>query len=128
MAPLGGILASKFGEKKFVIVSTILSAIFFITAFYTSCILVFMTLYLAYRSAVIMAYPAQATITVKLSPPEHVGMGFALTFLPASISGIAAPMIAALIIDYFGYMSLFNISAVTMLFATLLFCLAIKSD
>jgi MFS family permease len=127
-APIGGVLASKFGEKNFVIVSTILSAIFFIAAFYTSSILIFMALYLAYRGAVIMAYPGQATITAKLSPPEHVGMGFALTFLPASVSGIAAPIIAAWIIDYFGYMSLFNTSAVTMLFATLLFWLAIKSD
>jgi MFS family permease len=127
-APLGGVIASKLGEKRFVIISTILSAISFLAAFYSKGVIPFMVFYLGYRVFVIMAMPGQATITARLSPPKQIGMGFALTFLPASITGVISPLIAAGVIELFGYLALFNISAFAMILATVLFWVGIKSE
>lgn len=127
-APIGGIYASKFGEKRFVVISTILSAISFMAAFYTNGIIPFMLFYLGYRVFFIMAMPGQATITARLSPPKQIGMGFALTFLPSSVTGVISPVIAAWIIDLFGYLPLFNLCTVTMLIATVIFSVGIQSE
>lgn len=127
-APVGGLLASEFGEKRFVILSTILSAVSFLVAFYTDGVIPFMMFYLGYRMFMIMAMPGQATITARLSPSKQIGMGFALTFLPSSITGIVSPIIAAWILDVFGYIPLFNVCAVTMLIATVIFSMSIQSE
>ena len=125
-SPMGGYLASRFGEKRWVIVSMALSSTFFVAAFYVPGIYPFMAMYLIYRLFGIMAMPGQAAITARLSPPSQMGMGFALTFMPSSITGVIAPMVGAWIADYYGYLPIFIAATGVMYLAVLVFSLAVK--
>ena len=125
-SPMGGYLATRFGEKRWVIVSMLVASTFFIVAFYVPGIYPFMAMYLVYRLFGIMAMPGQAAITAKLSPPSQMGMGFALTFMPSSITGVVAPMVGAWIADYYGYLPIFMVATGIMYLAVLVFSLAVK--
>ncbi len=125
-APTGGYLATRFGEKRWVIASMLVSSTFFIAAFYVPGIYPFMAMYLVYRLFGIMAMPGQAAITAKLSPPSQMGMGFALTFMPSSITGVLAPIVGAWIADYYGYLPIFMLATGIMYLAVLIFSLAVK--
>ena len=125
-SPLGGYIATRFGEKRWVVLSLALASTFFIAAFYVPGIYPFMAMYLIYRFFGIMAMPAQAAITAKLSPPSQMGMGFALTFMPSSITGIVAPVVGAWIADSYGYLSIFLVATGIMYLAVVIFGLAVK--
>jgi len=51
-----------------------------------------------------------ASITAKLSPREQRGMGFTLSFLPASIVGAVSPIVVAFIADTMGLFPIFIVS------------------
>ena len=125
-APMGGFLATRFGEKRWVMASMLVASTFFIAAFYVQGIYPFMAMYLVYRLFGIMAMPGQAAITARLSPPSQMGMGFALTFMPSSITGVLAPMVGAWIADYSGYLPIFMVATGVMYLAVLIFSLAVK--
>ena len=125
-SPLGGYLAARWGEKRWVVLSMALAAIFFISAFYIPGVYPFMALYLAYRLCGIMAMPGQAAITARLSPPSQMGMGFALTFMPSSITGVVAPVVGAWIAESYGYLSVFTVATVVMFVAVGVFSLAVE--
>lgn len=125
-SPIGGVLASRFGEKRWVIACFLFSSTFFLSAFYINGTYAFMVMYLIYRLFGIMAMPGQAAITSRLSPPSQMGMGFALTFMPSSVTGILAPVIAAWILDSYGYLPMF-ITATAIMFSSIgIFALAVK--
>ena len=111
-APLGGVLASRFGEKKLAVMSLVTSYTFFLLAFLVNAALPFIALYLSHRFFGILCMPANASITAKLSPPKQRGMGFALSFLPGSIVQTVAPIVAALIADSLGLYPIFMASTV----------------
>jgi MFS family permease len=125
-SPLGGYIATRFGEKRWVIASMAMASTFFIGAFYVPGIYPFMVMYLVYRLFGIMSMPAQAAITAKLSPPSQMGMGFALTFMPSSITGIVAPVVGAWIADYYGYLPIFIVATGIMYLAVVIFSLAVQ--
>lgn len=125
-SPLGGLYASRFGEKRWVIGCFIVSSAAFLAAFYMPGVYAFMALYLFYRLFGIMAMPGQASITARLSPPKQMGMGFALTFMPASITGIVAPIVAAWVLNNYGYLPIFIVATVVMYLSVGLFALAVK--
>jgi MFS family permease len=125
-SPTGGYMASRFGEKKWVITSFIISSTFFLGAFFVGGVYPFMGMYLIYRLFGIMAMPGQAAITSRLSPPSQMGMGFALTFMPQSITGIVAPVVAAWILDSYGYLPIFVAATVVMYLSIGFFALAVK--
>jgi MFS family permease len=119
-------MASRFGEKKWVITSFIISSSFFLGAFFVGGVYSFMAMYLIYRLFGIMAMPGQAAITSRLSPPSQMGMGFALTFMPQSITGIVAPVVAAWILDSYGYLPIFVAATFVMYISIGFFALAVK--
>jgi MFS family permease len=125
-SPLGGLYASRFGEKRWVIGCFIVSSAAFLAAFYMPGVYAFMAMYLFYRLFGIMAMPGQASITARLSPPKQMGMGFALTFMPASITGIVAPIVAAWVLNNYGYLPIFIVATVVMYLSVGLFALAVK--
>jgi hypothetical protein len=55
-------------------------------------------------------------------------MGFALYFLPGSIMGAFAPMIAAFIADSFGIFNVFIVSSGVLAMAWVLFRFGVKVD
>jgi len=125
-SPLGGFLASRLGEKRWVILSLGIATTFFLAAFFVPGVYPFMVMYLFYRLFGIMAMPGQASITARLSPPSQIGMGYALTFMPSSVTGVVAPMVGAWIADYYGYLPIFIVAAGIMYLAVILFGLAVK--
>ena len=113
-SPIGGYMASRLGDKSWVVMALGVSYLFYIAAFLTEGVLPFMALYLAYRFFGILGMPATASLTAKLSPPRQMGMGFAVSFLPQSIVGVVAPLVAAYIADIFGLFPIFTASFIIM--------------
>ena len=100
-------MATRFGEKRWILFSQGVGTVFLIGAFFTSGVYPFITMYLAYRFCGIISMPAMAAITARLSPPGQMGMGFALSFMPSAITGIVGPVFAAWIADSYGYFPIF---------------------
>ena len=127
-SPVGGFMAVRFGEKRWIILSLAASYAFLLFAFFTPGVYPFMALYLTYRFFGILSMPGMASITARLSPPDQIGMGYALTFMPSSITGIVAPMVAAVIADAYGYLRIFTVAIAIMYGSLLVFNFAVKSD
>jgi MFS family permease len=111
-SPIGGMIAVKMGEKRLSILSLGAGYICLLAAFLKKGVWLFMGLYLAYRFFGILAMPAMAAITANLSPPKQMGMGYALSFMPSSVVGVVAPMIAGYLADPYGYFPTFMSSIV----------------
>jgi MFS family permease len=71
---------------------------------------------------------ANSAIMAKLSPSKQRGLGFALYFLPGSVMGAIAPMIAAYIADGFGTFTIFLVSIVVFALSWLIFTFGVKVD
>ena len=111
-APLGGALASRFGEKRWLIGVLILSYICLGLAFLVPNTIAFTTLYLISGFFNFLGMAANSSIVAKLSPSSQRGLGYALFFLPGSLMGAVAPVIAAFIGEVFGLSSIFYASIV----------------
>lgn len=125
-SPIGGFLASKMGEKRFAVYSFAIGYACFFAAFFTTNVIPFMVLYLAYKFLGILGMPAMASITARLSPPNQMGMGFALSFMPSSITGIIAPIIAAWIADTYGLFPIFIVATVAMYLSLIILRLGVR--
>jgi len=111
-APLGGALASRFGEKRWLIGVLILSYICLGLAFLVPNTIAFTALYLISGFFNFLGMAANSSIVAKLSPSSQRGLGYALFFLPGSLMGAVAPVIAAFIGEVFGLSSIFYASIV----------------
>ena len=111
-APLGGALASRFGEKRWLLGVLILSYICLGLAFLVPNTIAFTTLYLISGFFNFLGMAANSSIVAKLSPSSQRGLGYALFFLPGSLMGAVAPVIAAFIGEVFGLSSIFYASIV----------------
>jgi FSR family fosmidomycin resistance protein-like MFS transporter len=125
-SPVGGFIASKLGEKRWAVYSFTIGYACFFLAFLVDGVIPFMVLFLTYRFCGILSMPAMASITARLSPPNQMGMGFALSFMPASISGIIAPLFAAWIADTYGLFPIFMVAIVVMYLSLLIFQLGVR--
>ncbi|MFA9437925.1 MAG: MFS transporter [Candidatus Bathyarchaeota archaeon] len=126
ISPIGGYMATRFGEKRWILFSQGVGTVFLIGAFFTSGVYPFIAMYLAYRFCGIISIPAMAAITARLSPPGQMGMGFALSFMPSAITGIVGPVFAAWIADSYGYFPIFMVAGVILVLGLGLFALAVK--
>jgi MFS family permease len=106
-APIGGFLASRFGEKRWLMGVLCLSYISLALAFTISHTVIFVIFYLASGFFYFLGMAANSSLMAGLSPSRQRGLGYALFFLPSSIMGAAAPIIAAYIGDAFGLTSIF---------------------
>jgi MFS family permease len=111
-APLGGALASRFGEKRWLIGVLIASYICLGLAFVIPNTFAFTALYLISGFFNFLGMAANSSIVAKLSPSSQRGLGYALFFLPGSLMGAVAPVIAAFIGEVFGLSSIFYASLV----------------
>jgi MFS family permease len=109
-APLGGALASRFGEKRWLIGVLVLSYICLGLAFVIPNTIAFTALYLISGFFNFLGMAANSSIVAKLSPSSQRGLGYALFFLPGSLMGAVAPVIAAFIGEVFGLSSIFYAS------------------
>ncbi len=126
ISPIGGYMATRFGEKRWILLSQGIGTAFLIGAFYTTGVYPFIVMYLVYRFCGIISMPALAAITARLSPPGQMGMGFALSFMPSAITGIVGPVFAAWIADTYGYFPIFMVAGVVSYLGLGVFSLAVK--
>jgi len=106
-SPLGGELATKFGEKRWLVVTLFASYTCFMLAIVLKSFWFFMLFYLAQRFFGILGMPARMTITSRLSPPKQRGVGFALSSIPENVIKPLASMVAAYIANYYGLYPIF---------------------
>lgn len=107
-APMGGFLASRFGDKRWLLVALSLSYVSLVVAVLLPGVATFITFYLAYGFCNFLGMAANSAIMASLSPSWRRGLGFGLFFLPGSIVGAMAPLISAQIAGTFGLQSIFT--------------------
>jgi len=111
-APLGGAIAGRYGEKRWLLGVLTVSYICLGMAFIVSNTLVFVSFYLLSGFFNFLGMAANSSIVARLSPSSQRGLGYALFFLPGSVMGAIAPVIAAYIGETFGLISIFLVSIV----------------
>jgi MFS family permease len=116
-APLGGFWAVRFGEKRWLLMVYALAYACFGLAFVVPSNTAFAILYLGYGFFNFLGMAANSAIMAKLSPGRQRGLAFALFFLPGSIMGAVAPLMAASIAEAFGLVSIFFVSTATFFLA-----------
>lgn len=109
-APLGGVVAAKVGEKKWVLISLSIAYVSLGLAVVVPNIAIFTTLYLTYGFFNTLSMAANSAIMAHLSPSRQRGLGYALYFLPSEIMGVLSPIIAAFVAAAFGLTSIFTVA------------------
>jgi len=127
-APLGGVFAARYGDKRWITYTLAVAYIFFALAFLVPGNWSFAAFYLGYGFFHLLGMGANSAISAKLSPSRQRGMGFALYFLPGSIVGAFAPMIAAYVADVFGVFNVFMTSVCIFAVTWVLFRFGVKVD
>jgi len=127
-APLGGIFAAKYGEKRWITYTLAFAYVSFALAFLVPGNWSFASFYLGYGFFNLLGMAANSAISAKLSPSRQRGLGFALYFLPGSIMGAFAPMIAAYIADMFGVFNVFMLSVGVFALTWIMFQFGVKVD
>ncbi len=125
-APLGGYMAARYGEKRWLfnllVVSYFLLSIALIQPEVTGVILFYITS--GFCGTLVMA--ARSSIMAQLTPRRHHGLGYALYFLPGSIMGAIAPILAGYIATSLGFNAVFVISLVISAIALTILKLAVQ--
>jgi MFS transporter, ACDE family, multidrug resistance protein len=111
-SPLGGELASRYGEKKWFSVTLLGNYVLFAIAFFVKGFWAFFILYVASRFFGILGMPANMTLTARFSPRKQRGVGFALSSIPMNVVMPAAALVAAYIADTFGLYYIFMVTIV----------------
>ena len=106
-SPLGGELASRYGEKRLFVATLFGSYSFFALAFFLKGYWPFMLAYITHRFFGILGMPANMTLTSRLSPPKQRGVGFALSSIPENVIMPIAALVAAYIADTYGLYPIF---------------------
>ena len=109
-APLGGFMAARYGEKRWLMLVLFLSYVSLGLALVIPNTMVFVILWLANGFFNFMGMAANSSIMAQLTPSRQRGLGYGLFFLPGSIMGAVAPMIAAFIAENYGLSSIFYAS------------------
>jgi MFS family permease len=111
-SPLGGELASRYGEKRWFAATLLGSYALFTLAFFVNGFWAFFILYVAHRAFGILSMPANMTLTARFSPPKQRGVGFALSSIPMNVAMPVAALAAAYIADTYGLYPIFLTTAV----------------
>jgi len=109
-APLGGFMASRFGEKKWLIYMSAIGYSSFGLSLFTENMILFIFLFLLYGFCNTVAMASRTSILAKLTPGGGRGLGYSLFFLPTSIIGAVAPVVAGVIAEHYGFNIVFYIS------------------
>ena len=106
-APIGGFLASRFGEKRWLMATLSFAFLSLGLAFIVPSTITFIVFYISYGVCITLGMAANTAMMARLSPSRRRGLGYALLFLPGSLTGSVAPIIASQIAGAFGLTSMF---------------------
>lgn len=109
-APIGGFMAARFGEKKWILASFSLGSLLLAASIFSRNVTIFAILYVGYGFCNTLGMAARSSIMAMLSPSGQRGLGYALFFLPGSIMGAVAPVIAGFVAENYGFTTIFYIS------------------
>ncbi len=127
-SPLGGELASRFGEKRWFSGTLLGSYIFFALAFLAKGYWAFFVLFITHRFFGILGMPAGMTLTARFSPRKQRGVGFALSSIPMNVVMPIAALAAAYIADTFGLYYIFMITSVIYFIGLAIFQLGVRIE
>ncbi len=126
--PLGGFLASKLGEKRWILTAYATAYTFFTIAVLVPHSLIFVALYLAYGFFNIAGMPANSALIAKLSSTKRRGLSYSLFFLSGNLVSSLSPIIAAYVAESFGLYSNFVIGLVILFASLILFKFGVKVE
>jgi MFS family permease len=109
-APIGGFMAARFGEKKWILSTFSLGCILLTISIFVRSSLMFTIFFIGYGICNNLGMAGRSSIMAILSPRGKRGLGYALFFIPSSIMGAVAPMIAGYIAQNFGFNMIFYYS------------------
>jgi len=109
-APIGGFMAARFGEKKWILTTFSLGCILLAISLFVPNATMFAILYIGYGFCNTLGMAGRSSIMAILSPKGQRGLGYALFFLPGSIMGAIAPVIAGFVAQNYGFTTVFYLS------------------
>ena len=127
-SPLGGELASRYGEKRWFSATLLGSYAFFALAFLAKGFWPFFILFIVHRFFGILSMPANMTLTARFSPPKQRGVGFALSSIPMNVAMPVAAIAAAYIADTYGYYPIFMVTAAIYFIGLAIFHLGVRVE
>jgi MFS family permease len=111
-APLGGFMASRVGDMKWLQISLLSAFTLLAVSFQVHSNIIFIVFYLLYGFSGTMGMAARSALMAKLTPRRQRGLGYALFFLPGSIIGAFSPVVAGFLASIVGFQSIFNLAVV----------------
>jgi MFS family permease len=127
-SPLGGELASRFGEKRWFSGTLLGSYVFFALAFFFKGFWSFSILFITSRFFGILGMPANMTLTARFSPRKQRGVGFALSSIPMNVVMPVAALVAAYIADTYGLYYIFMTTTVIYFIGLAIFQLGVRIE
>jgi MFS family permease len=109
-APIGGFMAARFGEKRWILGTFSFACILLAISIFVPSATMFAILYIGYGFCNTLGMAGRSSIMAILSPKGQRGLGYALFFLPGSIMGAIAPVIAGFIAQTYGFNTIFYLS------------------
>jgi MFS family permease len=109
-APIGGYIASRLGDMKWLQTSLLISFSFLGLAFNIPNNTVFIGFYIFYGIFGTLGMAPRNSIIAKLTPRNQRGLGFALFFLPGSIVGAITPVAAGYFAESIGLGNIFIVA------------------
>ena len=109
-APIGGYLADRLGDKRWLMMALGGYALPLLLSAFTSNIILFSLLYWCGGFFNYSGMGAASSIIARTTPSSRRGLGYALYFLPGSIVRTVSPIMGAYIAGAFGLWSLFPVS------------------
>jgi len=109
-APIGGYFASRYGEKSWLLPILAIGYAFFGLSLITTNLILFTLFYVAYGFCNNLTMASRTSIMAKLSPRRQRGLGYSLFFLPGSVIGAIAPIIAGFLAESYGFNIIFFIA------------------
>jgi MFS family permease len=127
-APIGGFLAFRFGEKRWLMFASIISYLSFGFSLLSKNVVLFVILYFLYGFCGTLAMASRTSIMARLSPGKQRGLGYSLFFLPSSLIGAVAPALAGLVAELFGFNTVFYIALGSYVFSLVILKFLVKVD
>lgn len=127
-APVGGFMASRFGEKRWLIYTSAIGYACFALSLFTDNLALFIALFMLYGFFNTVNMASRTSILARLIPKRSRGLGYSLFFLPTSLIGAVAPAIAGLIAELYGFEVVFYISIAAYALAWVIMKFMVKVD
>jgi len=127
-APLGGFMAVRYGEKRWLLIVYTLAYACYGLAIAIPNNTAFVIFYLGYGFFSFLGMAANSAIMARLSPGKQRGLAYALFFLPGSMMGAVAPLVAASIADVWSLATIFIASTIIFFLSLLVLQFGVKFE